>query len=134
MIIGIGMDLVEVERVATMLARHGARAERKLFTPAEVTYCRRGAGSAQSFAARFAAKEAFFKALGTGIGGAGGWTEVEVVRAGGGAPELRLSGEARRQAEGRGVARIHLALTHTAGMAGATVVLEAAAGRDAAPR
>ena len=124
MIIGIGMDVVEVERVAELLERHPERACSKLFTPAEVGRCRRSRVPHESFAARFAAKEAFFKAIGTGWGRGGSWTDVEVVSSPIGAPSITLSGEARRRAEELGVARVHLTLTHTHRIAGACVVLE----------
>lgn len=125
MIIGVGTDLVEVRRVAAMLARRGERARAKLFTPAEVARCLGGRRPEESFAARFAAKEAFFKALGTGWSGGIGWREVEVVSASGGAPSFRLAGTAARLAAERGVRRVHLSLTHTAELAAAYVVLEA---------
>jgi holo-[acyl-carrier protein] synthase len=126
MIVGIGMDLVEVRRVADVIERRGERALRRLFTPDEIAYCQGGgrAAAMRSFAARFAAKEAFFKALGTGCGAAGAWAEVGVARDAAGAPSLTLSGAASRSAEARGVNHIHLSLTHTDELAGAYVVLE----------
>ncbi|HEX2093160.1 MAG TPA: holo-ACP synthase [Longimicrobiaceae bacterium] len=124
MIVGIGMDLVQIGRVRELLERRGERALHRLFTPGEVARCRGGRSPAESFAARFAAKEAFFKALGTGWGRGGRWTEVEVVSAPSGAPSLRLHGTAAARAGARGVRRIHLTLTHTEGTAGACVVLE----------
>lgn len=128
MIIGIGMDLVEVSRVAALLERHGERGLRRLFTPGERERCLCAGRPAQSFAARFAAKEAFLKAIGTGWAEGLGWTDVEVVSAASGAPELRLHGAAERLARKRGVDRVHLSLTHTDQLAGAYVVLEGAAG------
>jgi holo-[acyl-carrier protein] synthase len=130
MIIGIGMDLVEVGRVEDLLARHPERACRKLFTPAEVGRCRGSRVPGESFAARFAAQEAFFKAVGTGWGRGGSWTEVEVVSSVEGVPSLRLSGGARRIADELGVARVHLTLTHTHELAGAYVILEGRAPRS----
>lgn len=124
MIIGVGTDLVEVRRVAAVLARHGERAHARLFTPAEVARCGKSRAPDESFAARFAAKEAFFKAIGTGWGRGGCWNEVEVVSGPAGAPSLRLSGTAARAAAERGVRRMHLSLTHTAELAAAYVVLE----------
>lgn len=125
MILGIGIDLVPVERMRGTLRRHGKRAIGKLFTPGEVERARSGADPDASFAARFAAKEAFFKALGTGWGRGGRWTDVEVVSAPSGAPSLRLSGAARAHADAMGVTRIHLSLTHTDALAAAYLVLEA---------
>ena len=126
MIVGIGMDLVQVSRVQEVLERRGERALARFFTPGEVARCRGARSPRESFAARFAAKEAFFKALGTGWGTGGAWTEVEVVSAPSGAPSLRLHGTAARLAAERGVARVHLSLTHTDELAGAYVVLEGA--------
>lgn len=124
MIVGIGIDLVQIGRVAELLERRGERALRRLFTPGEVERCRGGRSPRESFAARFAAKEAFFKALGTGWGRGGDWTEVEVVSAPSGAPGLRLHGRAAARAAARGVSRLHLSLTHTGDLTGAYVVLE----------
>ncbi len=124
MIVGVGADLVQVQRVWELLERRGERALLRLFTPAEAARCRAGRHPPESFAARFAAKEAFFKALGTGWGRGGRWTEVEVVSAPSGAPSLRLAGTAAEVAEARGVRRCHLSLTHVEGLAGAYVVLE----------
>lgn len=118
------MDLVQIRRVAGVLERRGERALARLFTPAEAARCRASRSSAESFAARFAAKEAFFKALGTGWGRGVAWTEVEVVSAPSGAPSLRLHGAAARAAAERGVTRTHLTLTHTGEVAGAYVILE----------
>lgn len=124
MIVGIGMDLVRIGRVQALLERRGERALRRLYTDAEVQRCRAGRHPPESFAARFAAKEALFKALGTGWGRGGSWTEVEVVSAPSGAPSLRLSGAALRAAEARGVRTIHLTMTHADDTAAAFVVLE----------
>jgi holo-[acyl-carrier protein] synthase len=124
MIVGIGMDLVEIDRVAALLERRGERALRRLFSDEEVARCLRADRPAQSYAARFAAKEAFMKAVGTGWGTGVAWRDVEVVSAPGGAPSLRLSGGALRLAEARGVRRSLVSLTHIGGVAGAFVVLE----------
>jgi holo-[acyl-carrier protein] synthase len=124
MILGIGIDLVEVSRVEDLVARHGERALHRIFTTAEVDRCGRSRVPAESLAARFAAKEAFFKAIGTGWGRGLAWTEVEVVSAPSGAPEVRLSGAAERLARERGVTRVHLSLTHTDALAGAYLLLE----------
>ncbi len=124
MIVGVGMDLVQVRRVHELLERKGGRALARLFTAAETARCRGGRSPRESFAARFAAKEAFFKALGTGWGRGGAWTEVEVVSAPSGAPSIRLHGAAAALARAAGVARVHLSLTHTDELAAAYVVLE----------
>ena len=124
MIAGLGMDMVRIDRVWALLQRKGDRALARLFTPAEAERCRASRHPPESFAARFAAKEAFFKALGTGWGIGGAWTEVEVVASRAGAPTLRLAGLAARLAEERGVVRIHLTLTHSDDTAAAVVILE----------
>lgn len=124
MIVGLGIDLVRIARVTALLERRGERALARLFTPDEARRCREGRHPPESFAARFAAKEAFFKALGTGWGRGGAWTEVEVVSAPSGAPSIRLSGTALAMAEARGVRAVHLSLTHAEETAAAVVILE----------
>lgn len=124
MVTGIGLDLVEVERIRAFHERHGGRGIRRLFTAGEVDYCTGLADPAPSLAARFAAKEAFFKAVGTGFGAGGGWLEVEVERDGRGAPSLVIHGRALRTLEQAGARVSHLSLTHTARTAAAVVVLE----------
>lgn len=124
MIVGVGVDMVGIERVWGVLERKGERAYARFFTAAERERCGRSRHPPESFAARFAAKEAFYKAMGTGVGTGGAWTEVEVVSAESGAPSIRLSGRAAEMAEARGVRRIHLSLTHGDRDAIAFVVLE----------
>jgi len=124
MIVGFGMDVVEIGRIARLVAGDPRRAERFLarcFTAAERTYCDARQDRAGRYAARFAAKEAAVKALGAPPGLS--WADVEVER-GEGAPALRLHGEARAAADRLGVARVHLTLTHDAGIAAAAVILE----------
>ena len=123
-IAGIGVDLVSIPRFAELLERRGEAALARFFTRTEAERCRASRSTVESFAGRFAAKEAFFKALGTGWGLGGRWTEVEVVSAPSGAPSLRLTGRAAEAAAERGVQRIHLSLTHTEETAAAFVVLE----------
>ena len=123
-IAGIGVDLVSIPRFAQLMERRGDAAVARFFTAAEAERCRASKSAIESFAGRFAAKEAFFKALGTGWGLGGRWTEVEVVSAPSGAPSLRLSGRAAEAAAEQGVARIHLSITHTDETAAAFVVLE----------
>ena len=132
-IIGIGIDLIEVPRIRQALSRPktGERFKARVFTDGEIAYCeRRRVTSAQSYAARFAAKEATMKALGRGFGGGLGWREIEVVR-GRGAPRLILSGAAQRLAVERGIERLHLSLTHTAEQAIAYVIAEGPRGASA---
>jgi holo-[acyl-carrier protein] synthase len=123
-IAGIGVDLVSIPRFAQLMERRGDVAVARFFTAAEAERCRASKSALESFAGRFAAKEAFFKALGTGWGLGGRWTEVEVVSAPSGAPSLRLSGRAAEAAAEQGVSRIHLSITHTDDTAAAFVVLE----------
>jgi len=126
MIVGTGIDIVEVARLARLRDRFGERALRRIFTEAELTYCLGLAlpASAASLAARFAAKEAFYKALGTGVGAGGAWNEAEVVRCENGRPTMRLHGTAAENAARLGVRQIHLSLSHTATHAVASVILE----------
>lgn len=121
MILGIGIDLIEVERMAKALRAHGDRFERRIFTPVERADCE---GRAQAFAARFAAKEACLKALGTGWSGGLSFGQVGVVRAADGRPGLILTGAAALRAQALGVRSIHVSLTHEPGVAAAVVVLE----------
>jgi len=107
-----------------VLARQHERFERRVYTEAERDYCRSHRDPAPSYAARFAAKEAAFKALGTGWGQGVGWQNVEVVRLPGQAPTLRLSGQALIHAQSLGVKSIHLSLSHSEYSAVALVVLE----------
>jgi len=125
MLVGTGIDLVEVPRIARSIERFGDRFLRRIFTDAEIAWCRARAGSAESFAARFAAKEAGAKALGTGIQHGVSWKEFEVRRAPGSRPTLHLTGRARAIAGQLGVAHVSLSLTHTATLAMAAVHLEA---------
>jgi holo-[acyl-carrier protein] synthase len=125
MIVGIGTDVVEVERIRHSLEHPltGARFRERVFTPVEVEYCTRRPHSAESFAARFAAKEAVMKALGRGFGEGIGWREIEVVRDAG-QPVIVLHGRARDQADELGANRWYLSLAHTKLQAIAFVVAE----------
>lgn len=109
---GIGIDVVEVERIATAIARHGESFLSRLFTAAERDYCTAQANPALHFAARFAAKEAASKALGTGIGGHAAWTELEVTRDANGAPKLVLHGAAATFADAHGITEVQISLSH----------------------
>lgn len=125
-IAGIGVDACEIARIARALAGPaGARFRARVFTPAEQRYCdARGRGRLESYAARFAAKEAAMKALGTGWGHGIGFRDVEVVRDGDAPPRLVLHGEAARTAAGRRIGRWHVTLTHTRTTAIAWVLCE----------
>ncbi len=124
MLIGTGVDLIEVARIAHSIERYGERFLRRVYTDHEIAYCRGRRVSAESFAARFAAKEAGAKALGTGISRGVTWNEFEVARKPGGRPVLELRGRAALLAEELGVRAISLSLTHTGSLAMATVVME----------
>lgn len=126
-IAGTGVDLIEVERLQRALEkpRTGARLRARLFTVGEVAYCEsRRRARFQSYAARFAAKEAAMKALGTGWNRNVGWRDIEVTRERGRAPQIRLSGKAADFARQRGITGLHLSLTHTATQAIAHVIAE----------
>lgn len=125
MLVGTGIDVVEIDRIAASIERYGDRFLRRIFTPAEVAYCRRKhRTAAESFAARFAAKEAGAKALGTGIQHGVTWTEIEVRRLPGHRPTLHFSGRALRIAEQLGARHVSLSLTHDKRIAIASVHLE----------
>ncbi len=124
MLLGTGVDLIEVARIAQSIERFGERFVQRIYTEREIAYCSGNRNHAEGFAARFAAKEAGAKALGTGMNLGVTWREIEVGRSPLGRPSLELSGQARRVAEQLGVRRISLSLTHTAELAVAMVVME----------
>ncbi|HEY1254763.1 MAG TPA: holo-ACP synthase [Terracidiphilus sp.] len=124
MIVGSGIDLTEIERIQHSVERYGQRFLDRVYTPAEQAYCLRKRKSAESLAARFAAKEAGAKALGTGISHGVNWLEIEVVREPSGRPTLKFHGRAAEFANRLGSVRAALSLTHTATLAMASVVLE----------
>ena len=124
MLKGLGIDLVETERLRRALNAHGERFEKRVFTERERADCRSRKDRVQALAARFAAKEACLKALGTGWAGGLGFRQIEVVRTPGGRPVLRLHGAAAAQAERAGVTSMQVSLTHQPGSAAAVVVLE----------
>lgn len=124
MIIGSGIDMVEIQRIQHSIDRYGTRFLNRVYTPSEQAYCLRKRNAAESFAARFAAKEAGAKALGTGISYGVNWLEIEVVREPSGRPTLRFHGRAAQIANRLGFVRAALSVTHTAELAAASVVLE----------
>lgn len=121
MIIGTGVDIVEIKRILRAMEQPGF--VDRVFTPAEIAYCRGRKSQALSFAARWAAKEAAAKAMGTGIGSVG-WREAEVAVNKNGKPEMLFTGAAAGLAHSQGVTRVHLSLSHTDDHAIAFVVLE----------
>ena len=124
MIVGTGIDLAEIGRIQQSISRYGSRFLDRIYTPAEQAYCLRKRNSAESFAARFAAKEAGAKALGTGISRGVNWLEIEVVRELGGRPTLEFHGRAAERAKRMGVVHTSLSITHTGDTAMASVVVE----------
>ncbi len=124
MVIGLGTDLIEIARIERSYARYGEAFLRRVFTPGEVAYCMAKKNFAESLAARFAAKEAGAKALGTGISRGVNWREFEVRRAPGQRPELHLSGRALQIAERLGIRRVSLTLSHSRLLSIAVVVAE----------
>jgi holo-[acyl-carrier protein] synthase len=124
MILGTGTDLMEISRMAQSIDRFGDRFLHRVFTPREIAYCQRKKNAAESFAARFAAKEAGAKALGTGISQGVSWLELEVTREPTGRPLLQLAGRAAERARVLGVNRISLSLSHSRDTALAVVIME----------
>jgi holo-[acyl-carrier protein] synthase len=124
MILSIGIDIAEVYRIRETIARTPRFAER-VFTVREREYCEsRGAAAAQSYAGRFAAKEAFLKALKTGWRGKITWTDIEVINDADGVPAFNITGEANRLLAETGAASAHLSISHTAEHAVAQVIFE----------
>ena len=123
--VGVGVDLVEVPRVAAIIADKGARVFERLLTPAERAYCESRPDPATHVAVRLAAKEAVYKALQGSPEARGiGWRDIEVIRAPDGRPDVRLAGSAATCARALGVARVLLSLSHTHLAAVAVAVLE----------
>lgn len=124
MICGIGIDLVENERLARIITRWGSKFLQRVYSAGEIEYCEKHAQASINYGARFAAKESFLKALGIGIGMGVKLNEIEVVHDEKGKPDLFLRGEAKTQIEQRNIEKIHLSLTHTRNYATAIVLLE----------
>ena len=124
MIVGTGIDIAEVPRIRQSIERFGDRFLQRVYTAGEIQYCDSKANRAERFAARFAAKEAAMKALGTGWNHGVRWRDIEVVRAKGQRPTLQLHGQAAAIAAKLGSKNIALSLTHTAEQALAHVIIE----------
>ncbi len=124
MLLGIGTDLAEVSRIERSISQYGERFLARVYSPREREYALSRVNSAERFAARFAAKEAGMKAIGTGWSQGVTWHDFEVINARSGRPSLRLTGKAERIAEDMGVKQVSLSLTHTASLAFAVVILE----------
>jgi len=124
MMLGIGVDLIEIDRIQKLLDQYGDHFLQRILVPAEITYCQLHRRPAPHVAARFAAKEAIAKAFGTGIGERLGWHDIEIVRKDTGEPEVILHDAARKLAEQRGGTRVRISLSHTADHAVAVAILE----------
>ena len=124
MIVGTGIDITEVPRIRQVIERHGERFLKRVFTDGEIRYCESKANRVERYAARFAAKEAGMKAIGTGWNHGVRWRDVEVARQPGARPTLIFHGKAAEFAAQLGVTNIALSLTHTAEQALAQVILE----------
>ena len=120
----MGVDIAEVDRIQAAIERHGETFLKRVYTPAEREYCEGFRNKYERYAGRFAAKEAAMKALGTGWRRGVRWVDFEVVRELGGRPTVRLDGEAKKIADGMGVTRIALSITHTETQALAQVIFE----------
>ena len=126
MIAGVGVDLAEVHRIRSSFERFGARFRDRIYTPLEIAYCESKSNKYERYAARFAAKEAGMKAIGTGMRKGVRWLDFEVANLPSGKPTLRFHGVAAAYAERLGVTNVALSLTHTSETALAHVILEAA--------
>ena len=124
MIFGVGIDLVNIPRMESVLERWGERFVERVFTEQEAEICRQRANPAASFALRFAAKEAFSKALGLGMRRGIRWRDIEVYHLPGGRPTLKLRGKSSELCRGRGIARLHLSLSDEGSYGAAVVILE----------
>lgn len=124
MIVGTGIDITEVPRIREAIERHGERFLKRIFTEGEIQYCESKANRVERYAARFAAKEAGMKAIGTGWNHGVRWRDLEVARKPGGRPTLLLHGKAAEFAAKLGATNIALSLTHTEEEAMAQVILE----------
>lgn len=121
-VFGIGIDVVEVERIGSSMAEFGDRFAKRVFTDAERAYCDSQKRPELHYAARFAAKEAIAKAFGTGIGKELGWLDMEIIRKDSGEPQLILTGAGKDFAESQGIAEVKISLTHARHYAAANAV------------
>ena len=124
MIVATGIDIIEISRIEEVFERRGSRFRDRVFTKDEIAYCEPRGSKFASYAARFAAKEATMKALGTGWSNGIAWCDVEVLRDEKGAPSIRLSGRALKCFDEMGARKAHISLSHSRDLAIAQVVLE----------
>ena len=124
MIVGLGVDIAEVDRIEAAIRRHGEAFLKRVFTEAEIAYCERHRNRFERYAGRFAAKEAAMKALGTGWRRGVRWVDIEVTRNSAGKPSLALSGRAKEVADSLHVKHISLSITHSGNTALAEIIFE----------
>jgi holo-[acyl-carrier protein] synthase len=124
MILGTGIDIIEVARIASSYEKFGERFVNRILLPDEIAYCLTHKNPAPFIAARFAAKEAISKAFGTGIGAQLGWQDMEICRKESGEPFVILHGKGKILFEARGAKKLHISLSHTQNYAAATAILE----------
>lgn len=124
MIVGLGIDIIEINRIAEVYQKHPERFLRKILTDREESYCLQFADPLPEIAARFAAKEAFSKAIGTGMTRGVIWKDIEVIKDPGLPPRIHLKGEAKEWTDRLGINNIHLSLTHSEKNAAAVVTVE----------
>src|SRR5581483_1203183 len=129
MIVGLGVDLIEIDRVKRAHEKHGQRFIDRLYTKAEAQYCLRKKDPYPSLAGRFAAKEAVIKAFSHGFGGRWKWTQIEVVRSLSGKPDLKFTGIMEELRLERGIDRVHLSIAHSKRDATAHVIFESTTGK-----
>ena len=122
-VVGVGIDQIEVSRIRDSFAKHGDHFLKKIFSEKEQSYCQDKADPAPCLAARFAAKEAVSKALGTGFGAEFGWLDAEIIHGDAGEPVIRLNQKAKRLLESKGGSRALVSLTHLESVASSIVVL-----------
>ncbi|HEU6448418.1 MAG TPA: holo-ACP synthase [Verrucomicrobiae bacterium] len=124
MILGTGIDVIEVERIAASFEKYGEKFVNRILLPDEIAYCLSHRQPAPFLAARFAAKEAISKAFGTGIGAQLGWQDMEICRKESGEPFVILHGKGKTLFDSRGAKQLHISLSHTQTFAAATAILE----------
>ena len=124
MICGVGIDLVENNRMEKIIKKWGVKFLSRIFSDGEIQYCEKHINSSTHYGVRFAAKESFLKALGIGLGMGVKLSDIEVVNDENGKPSLNLCGEAKNQIEKKRITKVHLSLTHTKSYSTAIVVLE----------
>jgi holo-[acyl-carrier protein] synthase len=124
MIVGMGVDIAEIDRIEATIARRGDAFLKRIYTPIEIAYCERHKKKGERYAGRFAVKEATMKALGTGWRRGVRWRDIEVVNLPGGKPTLRLAGVAKEFADRLGAKNISISITHSGNLAFAQVIFE----------